>query len=89
MARDPSAHWRITRFVVGRRRLLLSSWSGLVLVCAARQVRPVTTRFILAWDLTTTLYVSVTLAMISRSTIETATIVPRFTTRATGSSCFS
>ena len=71
MTRSSFRSWRITRFVIGRRRLLFSFVVGLVLFALLPdRVRPVT-RFILAWDLTTALYVTFTLAMIWQSTIET------------------
>lgn len=63
--------WRTTRFVVGRRRLLLSSLAGLLLfLCLPEPLRR-TTRFILAWDLTAALYIVATLFMVLRSSVET------------------
>jgi uncharacterized membrane protein len=64
-------HWRITRFIVGRRRLLLSFAVGLVLFALLPDRLWLTTRFILAWDVMTALYVTFTLTMIAQSTIET------------------
>jgi len=64
-------HWRATRFVVGRRRLLLSFVAGLLLFAFLPGHMRMPTRFILAWDLTALLYVIFTLGMIFNSTVET------------------
>lgn len=62
---------RLVRFVLGRRRLLLSFAAGVVVFALLPDGIRLPTRFILAWDLTALLYVSFTLVMISRSTVET------------------
>lgn len=64
-------HWRLTRFVVGRRRLLLSFVAGVVLFASLPGHVRLPTRFILAWDLTALLYVISTLVMIFNATVET------------------
>jgi uncharacterized membrane protein len=71
MAERPYRSWRITRFVIGRRRLLLATLAGLILfvVLPGRMTLP--TRFIVAWDLTTALYICATLVMMAQSTVET------------------
>lgn len=61
--------WRIVRFAIGRRRLLLSLVAGLVLLAVLPEHFRMATRFILAWDLTALLYIVSTLRMISRSTV--------------------
>jgi len=71
MPRKNFRHWRITRFVIGRPRLLLSTVAGVLLFTLLPDGIRLTTRFILAWDLTTLLYICSTLVMISRSTTET------------------
>jgi uncharacterized membrane protein len=71
MAQKSFQHWRITRFVIGRRRLLLSFAAGLVLFALLPDGMRPATRFILAWDVTTALYIGSTLAMVVRSTVET------------------
>lgn len=61
---------RVTRFVVGRRRLLLSIVIGVAsLLLIPQVVRPVT-RLLLAWDISASLYVLATLVMIARSSVE-------------------
>ena|SRR5258708_4948982 len=69
MADRPFRQWRITRFVVGRRRLLMSIAAGLLFLAVQPEHFRVTTRFILAWDLTAILYIAATLWMISHSTV--------------------
>src|SRR5258708_6692441 len=68
-------HWRtadrVARFVVGRRRLLLSVAAGLVLFALLPNHMRLPTRFILAWDLTALLYVTAPLGMIYYPTVET------------------
>lgn len=71
MAKRSFHTWRITRFVSGRRRLLLSSAAGLILLASLPGDFRVTTRFVLSWDLTAALYIGATLWMISQSTIKT------------------
>jgi uncharacterized membrane protein len=71
MAKRTFRNWRITRFVTGRKRLLLSSMAGLTLLPLLPDDLRVVTRLILAWDLTTALYVVSTLWMIGHSTVKT------------------
>ena len=71
MAKRTFRNWRITRFVTGRKRLLLSSMAGLILLPLLPDDLRVVTRLILAWDLTTALYVVSTLWMIGHSTVKT------------------
>ena len=71
MAKRAFRNWRITRFVTGRKRLLLSSMAGLILLPLLPGDLRVVTRLILAWDLTTALYVVSTLWMIGHSTVKT------------------
>jgi uncharacterized membrane protein len=71
MAKRSFRHWRITRFVTGRKRLLLSSVAGLILLPLLPGDLRLVTRLILAWDLTAALYVVSTLWMIAHSTVST------------------
>ena len=71
MAKRSFRHWRIVRFVVGRRRLLLSFAAGLLLFAVLPDRLYPATRFIFAWDLMTALYVGATLTMMAQSTVET------------------
>src|SRR5262245_53751768 len=71
MPKRPFRRWRITRFVIGRRRLLLSDGVGVVVFMALPESMRLSTRFILGWDLTTLLYVVFTLLMMMNSTVET------------------
>ena len=71
MAKRAFRNWRITRFVTGRKRLLLSSMAGLLLLPLLPGDLRVVTRLILAWDLTTALYVVSTFWMIGHSTVKT------------------
>ncbi|HEY6716566.1 MAG TPA: DUF1345 domain-containing protein [Reyranella sp.] len=71
MAQRSFREGRIVRFAVGRRRLLLSLAAGLLLFAMLPDRLYPATRFIFAWDLMTALYVSVTLSMMARSTVET------------------
>ena len=61
--------WRIVRFAIGRRRLLLALLAGLIFLAVLPERDRMITRFILAWDLTALLYMCSTLWMISRSTV--------------------
>jgi uncharacterized membrane protein len=70
MSRKPIRHWRITRFVIGRRRLLLSTALGIVVFLALPGTLRLATRFIVAWDTTTLLYIGMTLYVIVHSTVE-------------------
>jgi uncharacterized membrane protein len=71
MAQRSFREGRIVRFAIGRRRLLLSLAAGLLLFAMLPDRLYPATRFIFAWDLMTALYVSVTLSMMARSTVET------------------
>jgi uncharacterized membrane protein len=71
MAKTSYRDWRLTRFVIGRQRLLLSFAAGLVLLPLLPADLRMATRLILAWDLTSALYVTATFWMIAHSTIET------------------
>jgi len=59
------------RFLVIRRRLLLSVLAGVVLVVVLPPAMRWATRLLLAWDLTAALYVGFALLMMLRSTVET------------------
>jgi uncharacterized membrane protein len=61
----------MVRFVVGRRRLLLSVAAGLLLFAVLPDRLHPATRFIFAWDGMTALYVAATLVMMAQSTVET------------------
>jgi uncharacterized membrane protein len=71
MAKRPFRRWRTVRFVVGRRRLLLSFAAGLLVFAVLPDRLYLATRFIFAWDVMTALYVSFTLTMMAQSTVET------------------
>jgi uncharacterized membrane protein len=62
---------RIIRFVVGRRRLLLSITAGVIFLLLMPDRIRTPTRLIFGWDLATLLYIGATLLMIARSTVET------------------
>lgn len=62
--------WRIVRFAVGRRRLLLSFAAGLILLALLPADSRLPTRLILAWDLTASLYIAATLWMFTHATVE-------------------
>jgi uncharacterized membrane protein len=61
---------RMVRFVIGRRRLLLSVVAGLLVFAVLPDRLYPATRFIFAWDVMTALYVGATLIMMSQSTVE-------------------
>lgn len=61
--------WRVVRFMIGRRRLLLSTLAGAILLAVLPDHLSLATRLILAWDLTALLYVVSTMRMIARSTV--------------------
>jgi len=69
MARKPEA--RIVRILVARRRLLVSVAAGLILLFVLPTSFRTATRYLLAWDLTSAIYVGAAFWMIARSTIET------------------
>jgi uncharacterized membrane protein len=71
MAKRPVRRSRMVRFVVGRRRLLLSVVAGLLLLAVLPDRLHPGTRFIFAWDFMTALYVAATLVMMAQSTVET------------------
>jgi uncharacterized membrane protein len=62
---------RVGRFLVARRRLLASIGAGLVLLAALPDSLRLATRLLLAWDLTSAIYVGFAFLMIARSTVET------------------
>jgi uncharacterized membrane protein len=62
---------RVVRILLARRRLFSSVLVGLVLFALLPPALRLTTRFLLSWDLTAALYVSLTLWMIAHSTAET------------------
>src|SRR5688500_17436026 len=64
MATDTYRDWRIFRFIIGRKRLLSSTLAGLILLAALPDDLRLATRFILAWDLTALLYISLIMWMI-------------------------
>ncbi len=70
MAERSFQDWRIYRFVTGRRRLLLSCATGLVLFALLPPSMRLPTRLILAWDLTAVLYIAATLWMFVHSTVD-------------------
>jgi uncharacterized membrane protein len=55
---------------MGRKRLLLSTLAGVILLILLPERYRLATRFILAWDLTALLYVTSIMVMIWRSTVE-------------------
>jgi uncharacterized membrane protein len=71
MSKRPFRRWRVTRFVIGRRRLLLSTGVGIIVFLALPESMRLPTRFILGWDATTLCYVVSTLLMMLNSTVET------------------
>lgn len=71
MARKSFRSWRISRFVIGRRRLLLSFVAGLILFAVLPDRLYLATRLIFSWDFMTALYVGFTLTMMAQSTVET------------------
>jgi len=60
---------RLVRFMIGRRRLLLSTLAGAILLALLPEHMRLASRLILAWDLTALLYIVSTLYMIARSTV--------------------
>jgi uncharacterized membrane protein len=69
MAHRPKS--RTVRFLVARRRLMTSVAAGLILLLVLPASYRTATRYLLAWDLTSAIYVGAALWMIARSTIET------------------
>ena len=70
MAERSFRDWWIYRFVTGRRRLLLSCATGLVLFALLPVSMRLPTRLILAWDVTAVLYIAATLWMFVHSTVD-------------------
>lgn len=70
MALDTWRDWRISRFVNGRKRLMGSTLAGLILLALLPYDIRLSTRFIVAWDVTALLYVTLIMWMIQRSTVE-------------------
>ena len=70
MATGTYRDWRVFRFIIGRKRLLASTLAGLILLALLPDDFRLTTRFILAWDLTALLYISLIMWMIRCSTVE-------------------
>jgi uncharacterized membrane protein len=70
MATGTYRDWRTFRFINGRKRLLSSTLAGLILLALLPGDIRWTTRFILAWDLTALLYISLIMWMIRCSTVE-------------------
>lgn len=62
--------WRVFRFIIGRKRLVASTLAGLILLAVLPSDLRWATRFILAWDLTALLYISLIMWMIRCSTVE-------------------
>ena len=62
---------RLKRFLVARRRLLSCLLAGLVAFAVMPEGMRLATRWLLAWDVTASLYVVLAVAMIVRSTVET------------------
>ena len=71
MTKVPSFRTRFGRILFARRRLLLASLAGLVLLAALPSSLRPATRLLLAWDLTAAGYVGFALLMIFRSNVET------------------
>ncbi len=73
MARNPYtvSATRLGRFLVARRRLMSSVACGLILLAFLPPNMRATTRYLLAWDLTTAIYVAFAFWMIARSTVQT------------------
>lgn len=70
MATRTFRDWRMYRFIMGRRRLVLSSLIGLVLLAVLPGDVRLATRLILGWDLTALLYITTTMWMFVHSTVE-------------------
>jgi len=67
----PKPESRLLRILVARRRLLVSVAAGLILLFVLPTSFRTATRYLLAWDLTSAIYVGAAFWMIARSTIET------------------
>jgi len=62
---------RVRRILQARRRLLLTTLAGLLLLAILPPSLRLATRLLLAWDLTAAAYVGFALVMMLRSTVET------------------
>lgn len=62
---------RFGKFVVARRRLLVAILAGLILAAILPGTMRLATRLLLAWDLTSFIYVAFAFLMIARSDVET------------------
>ena len=71
MAKTHPPRSRVARFVVARQRLLASIGAGLALLVVLPDSLRLATRLLLAWDLTSAIYVGFAFLMIARSTVET------------------
>src|SRR5260370_16312483 len=69
MAQRPES--RIVRILIARRRLMAAVAAGLILLLVLPTSYRTATRYLLAWDLTSAIYVAAALWMIARSTIQT------------------
>ncbi|HSI01113.1 MAG TPA: DUF1345 domain-containing protein [Reyranella sp.] len=61
---------RVGKILAARRRLLLAVLAGLVLLAVLPPSLRMGTRLLLAWDLTSAIYVAVALSMVLRSDVE-------------------
>lgn len=62
---------RVVRFVVGRRRLLLSFGAAVIVLLALPDRISMPSRLIYGWDMATFLYIGATLFVIAGSTVDT------------------
>jgi len=63
--------WRVTKFLVARGRLMLSTVAGVLLLAVLPPSIRWATRLLLAWDLMAAIYVGFALLMMLRSDVET------------------
>jgi uncharacterized membrane protein len=70
MAKRSFRDRRIARFLLGRKRLVVASLAGAILLVLLPGHYRLSTRFILAWDLTALLYITSIMVMIWRSSVE-------------------
>src|SRR5947207_4467227 len=70
MAPKPVFPARIGRILAARRRLLLTLLAGALLLAILPPSLRLSTRLLLAWDLTAALYVGIALVMIARSGVD-------------------
>jgi uncharacterized membrane protein len=71
LSRDIASRSRVGKILMARRRLLLSTLAGVVLLAVLPSSLRWATRLLLAWDLMATLYVGFALLMMWRSDVET------------------